>query len=142
MRFSSRRIGGAKPHERAADHSSASPYEPIVGFSRAVRVGNILAVAGTTAGSGGRSVAIGDPAAQTRAILETIETALAEAGASLNDVVRTRIYLVDIAHWEAIGREHGEFFGDIRPANSMLKVSAFVGREWLVEIEADAVVPS
>ncbi len=95
--------------------SSASPYEQIVGFSRVVRVGNIVAVAGTTAGSGGRSVAIGDPAAQTRA---------------------------DIAHWEAIGREHGEFFGDIRPANSMLKVSAFVGREWLVEIEADAVVPS
>lgn len=121
--------------------SSQSPYEPIVGFSRAVRVGNIVAVAGTTAGSAGRPVAIGDPAAQTRAILETIEQALAEAGASLKDVVRTRIYLTDIDHWEAVGRVHGEFFGEIRPANSMFQVTAFVRPEWLVEIEADAVVP-
>lgn len=120
--------------------SSRSPYEPIVGFSRAVRVGNIVAVAGTTAGSGGKPVAIGDPAAQTRAILETIEQALAEAGASLKDVVRTRVYLTDIAHWEAVGRVHGEFFGEIRPANSMFQVTAFVRPEWLVEIEADAVV--
>ena len=122
--------------------SSGSPYEPIVGFSRAVRVGNIVAVAGTTAGSGGKPVTIGDPAAQTRAILETIEKALAEAGARLKDVVRTRIYLVDIAHWEAVGRVHGEFFGDIRPANSMFQVTGFVRPEWLVEIEADAVVPA
>jgi enamine deaminase RidA (YjgF/YER057c/UK114 family) len=121
--------------------SSRSPYEPIVGFSRAVRVGNFIAVSGTTAGSGGNPVAIGDPAAQTRAILETIEKALAEAGASLKEVVRTRIYLVDIAHWEAVGRVHGEFFGDIRPANTMLQVSGFVSPDWLVEIEADAVVP-
>ncbi|HSD91872.1 MAG TPA: RidA family protein [Methyloceanibacter sp.] len=120
--------------------SSRSPYEPIVGFSRAVRVGNIVAVAGTTAGSGGKPVAIGDPAAQTRAILETIEQALAEAGASLKDVVRTRVYLTDIAHWEAVGRVHGEFFGEIRPANSMFQVTAFVRPEWLVEIEVDAVV--
>lgn len=120
--------------------SSRSPYEPIVGFSRAVRVGNIVAVAGTTAGSGGKPVAIGDPAAQTRAILETIEQALAEAGASLKDVVRTRVYLTDIAHWEAVGRVHGEFFGEIRPANSMFQVAAFVRPEWLVEIEVDAVV--
>lgn len=121
--------------------SSRSPYEPIVGFSRVVRVGNIVAVAGTTAGSGGKPVAIGDPAAQTHAILETIAQALAEAGASLKDVVRTRIYLTDIAHWEAVGRVHGEFFGEIRPANSMFQVTAFVRPEWLVEIEADAVVP-
>jgi enamine deaminase RidA (YjgF/YER057c/UK114 family) len=120
--------------------SSGSPYEPIVGFCRAVRVGNIVAVSGTTAGSGGKPVAIGDPAAQTRAILETIEKALADAGASLKDVVRTRIYLVDIAHWEVVGRVHGEIFGDIRPANSMFQVTAFVRPEWLVEIEADAVV--
>jgi enamine deaminase RidA (YjgF/YER057c/UK114 family) len=121
--------------------SSGSPFEPIVGFSRAVRVGNIVAVAGTTAGSGGKPVAIGDPAAQTRAIIETIAQALADAGASLKDVVRTRIYLTDIAHWEVVGRVHGEFFADIRPANSMFQVTAFVRPEWLVEIEADAVVP-
>jgi len=120
--------------------SSASPYEPIVGFSRAVRAGNFIAVSGTTAGSGGKPVAIGDPAAQTRAIIEVIEKALADLGGSLNDVVRTRIYLVDIAHWEAVGRVHGEFFADIRPANSMFQVTAFVRPEWLIEIEADAVV--
>ena len=121
--------------------SSGSPYEPIVGFSRAVRVGNLVAVSGTTAGSSGKPVAIGDPAAQTRAIIETIEKALADAGASLKDVVRTRIYLIDIAHFEAVGRVHGEFFGDIRPANSTFQVTAFVRPEWLVEIEADAVIP-
>jgi enamine deaminase RidA (YjgF/YER057c/UK114 family) len=120
--------------------SSASPYEPIVGFSRAVRAGNFIAVSGTTAGSGGKPVATGDPAAQTRAIIEVIEKALADLGGSLNDVVRTRIYLVDIAHWEAVGRVHGEFFADIRPANSMFQVTAFVRPEWLVEIEAAAVV--
>ncbi len=99
----------------------AAPYlEPLV------RVGKIVAVSGTTAGSGGKPVAIGDPAAQTRAILDTIEKALAEDGASLEDVVRTRIYLIDIAHWEAVGRVHGEFFGNIRPANSMFQVTAFV----------------
>ncbi len=120
--------------------SSASPYEPIVGFSRAVRAGDFIAASGTTAGSGGKPVPIGDPAAQTRAIIEVIEKALADLGGSLNDVVRTRIYLVDIAHWEAVGRVHGEFFADIRPANSMFQVTAFVRPEWLVEIEADAVV--
>jgi enamine deaminase RidA (YjgF/YER057c/UK114 family) len=122
--------------------SSGSPYEPVIGFSRAVRVGTIVAVGGTTAGSGGKPVAIGDPAAQTRAILEIIEKALADAGASLKDVVRTRTYLVDIAHWEAVGRVHGEFFGDIRPASSMLQVTGFISSDWLVEIEADAVVSS
>ena len=130
------------PHEAKRQLvSSASPYEPIVGFSRAVRVGNFVAVSGTTAGSGGKPVAIGDPATQTRAIIEVIEKALADAGASLKDVVRTRIYLTDILHWEAVGRVHGEFFADIRPANSMFQVTAFVRPEWLVEIEADAVVP-
>jgi enamine deaminase RidA (YjgF/YER057c/UK114 family) len=121
--------------------SSGSPYQPVIGFSRAVRVGNIVAVGGTAAGSGGKPVAIGDPAAQTRAILEIIEKALAEAGASLTDVIRTRIYLLDIAHWEAVGRVHGEFFGDIRPVSSMLQVSGLISPDWLVEIEADAVVP-
>ena len=128
------------PHEAKRQLvSSASPYEPIVGFSRAVRVGNFVAVSGTTAASGGKPVAIGDPAAQTRAIIEVIGKALADA--SLKDVVRTRIYLTDISHWEAVGRAHGEFFADIRPANSMFQVTAFVRPEWLVEIEADAVVP-
>lgn len=130
------------PHEAKRQLvSSASPYEPIVGFSRAVRVGNFVAVSGTTATSGVKPVAIGDPAAQTRAIIEVIGKALADAGASLKDVVRTRIYLTDISHWEAVGRAHGEFFADIRPANSMFQVTAFVRPEWLVEIEADAVVP-
>jgi enamine deaminase RidA (YjgF/YER057c/UK114 family) len=121
--------------------SSGSPYEPIIGFSRAVRVGNIIAVGGTAAGSGGGPVAKGDPAAQTRAILEIIAKALADAGAGLEDVIRTRSYLVDGAHWEAVGRVHGEFFGDIRPASTMLQVSRFIDPDWLVEIEADAVVP-
>jgi enamine deaminase RidA (YjgF/YER057c/UK114 family) len=120
--------------------SSGSPYEPIIGFSRAVRVGTIIAVGGTAAGSAGKPVAIGDPAAQTRAILEIIAKALEDAGASLKDVIRTRIYLVDVAHWEAVGRVHGEFFGDIRPASTMLEVSGFINPDWLVEIEADAVV--
>jgi enamine deaminase RidA (YjgF/YER057c/UK114 family) len=121
--------------------SSGSPYEPIVGFSRAVRVGNLVAVSGTTAGSSGKPVAIGDPAAQTRAILETIAKALSDAGASLKDVVRTRVYLVDMVHFDAVGRVHGEFFGEIRPANTTLQVSAFVNPDYLVEIEADAVIP-
>ena len=120
--------------------SSGSPYEPIIGFSRTVRIDNIVAVGGTTAGSGGKPVAISDPAAQTRAILEIIERALADAGASLKDVIRTRTYLVDIAHWEAVGRVHGEFFADIRPTSSMLQVTGFISPEWLVEIEADAVL--
>jgi enamine deaminase RidA (YjgF/YER057c/UK114 family) len=122
--------------------SSGSPYEPIIGFSRAVRAGNIVAVGGTTAGSGGKPVAIGDPAAQTRAILEIIAKALQDAGAGLNDVIRTRIYLVDIAHWEAVGRVHGEFFDVIRPASSILQVTRFINPDWLVEIEADAVLPA
>lgn len=122
--------------------SSGSVYEPIIGFSRAVRIGNIVAIGGTTAGSGGKKAAVGDPAAQTRATLEVIAKALADAGASLKDVIRTRVYLVDVSHWEEVGRVHGEFFGDIRPASSMLEVSGFIDRDWLVEIEADAVVPN
>ncbi len=121
--------------------SSGSPYESIVGYSRAVRVGNIVAVSGTTAASGGKPVAIGDPAAQTRAIFEVIAKALDEAGASLKDVVRTRVYLVDMEHFEAVGGVHGEVFADIRPANTTLQVSGFVSPDWLVEIEVEAVVP-
>lgn len=120
--------------------SSGSPYESIVGYSRAVRVGDLVFVSGTTAASGGKPVAIGDPEAQTRAILETIEAALNDAGGSLKDVVRTRVYLVDIAHFDAVGKVHGEVFGDIRPANTTLQVSSFVSADWLVEIEVDAVL--
>jgi enamine deaminase RidA (YjgF/YER057c/UK114 family) len=122
--------------------SSGSPYESIIGFSRAVRVGNIVAVGGTAAGSVGKMVGVGDPAAQTRAILEIIGKALQDAGARLEDVIRTRIYLVDIAHWKMVGRMHGEVFGDIRSAANILEVSRFINPEWLVEIEADAVVSS
>jgi enamine deaminase RidA (YjgF/YER057c/UK114 family) len=122
--------------------SSGSPYESIIGFSRAVRVGNIVAVGGTAAGSVGKMVGVGDPAAQTRAIVEIIGKALQDAGARLEDVIRTRIYLVDIAHWKMVGRMHGEVFGDIRPAANILEVSRFINPEWLVEIEADAVVSS
>jgi enamine deaminase RidA (YjgF/YER057c/UK114 family) len=120
--------------------SSGSPYEPTIGFSRAVRVGNVVAVGGTTAGSGGKPVALGDPGAQTRATLTIIEAALRQAGASLSDVIRTRIYLADVSHWEAVGRVHGEVFGDIRPASTMIEVSRFIDPDWLVEIEADAVI--
>jgi enamine deaminase RidA (YjgF/YER057c/UK114 family) len=119
--------------------TSGSPFEPIIGFSRAVRIGNIVAVGGTTAGSGGKPVAV-DPAAQTRVILEIVAKALEDAGAALDDVIRTRIYLTDIAHWEAVGRVHGEVFGDIRPASSILQVTRFINPDWLVEIEADAVI--
>ncbi len=121
--------------------SSGSPYEKTIGFSRAVRVGNIVAVSGTTAASGGKPVAVGDAAAQTRAIFEVIAKALDEAGASLKDVVRTRVYLVDMADFDAVGRVHGEVFADIRPANTTLQVSGFVSPDWLVEIEVEAVMP-
>jgi enamine deaminase RidA (YjgF/YER057c/UK114 family) len=120
--------------------TSGSPYEPVIGFSRAVRVGNIIAVGGTAAGSSGKPAAKGDVGAQTRVCLEIIAKALEEAGASLKDVVRTRAYLVNIADWEVAGRVHGEFFGAIRPASTMLEVSRFIDPDWLVEIEADAVV--
>ena len=132
--------GLVKPAEDRVRVSSGSRFEPIIGFSRAVRVGNFVAVGGTTAASGGQSVAIGDPEAQTRATLAIIAKALEGAGASLADVIRTRIYLVDISHWEAVGRVHGEFFGEIRPATSMFEVSRFIDPDWLVEIEAEAIV--
>jgi enamine deaminase RidA (YjgF/YER057c/UK114 family) len=106
-----------------------------------VRVGNFISVSGTTAGSGSKPVAIGDAEAQTRAIFETISAALNQAGASLKDVVRTRVYLIDIGHFEAVSRVHGEIFAEIRPANTTLQVSSFVSPDWLVEIEVDAVLP-
>jgi|SRR5436190_17140281 len=121
--------------------SSGSPYEPKIGISRAVRVGNIIAVSGTAPlGPDGRTVAKGDAAGQARRCLEIITTALEQAGASLHDVVRTRTLLLRIEDWQAVAAIHGEFFTNIRPANTVMQVARFIDPEWLVEFEADAVI--
>jgi len=122
---------------------SGAPWESIVGYSRAVRIGPHVAVSGTApVGENGEVVGIGDAYAQTKRCIEIVEAALGEAGATLGDVVRTRMFVTDISQWEAIGRAHGESFGDILPATAMVEVSQLIDPDMLVEIEADAIVGS
>lgn len=121
--------------------SSGSPYEPRLGISRAVRTGSIIAVSGTAPiGPDGKNVGRGDAAAQARRCFEIVREALAKAGASLDDVVRTRVLLTRMEDWKEVGKVHGEIFGSIRPANTTMQVSGFIDPEWLVEVEVDAVI--
>ncbi|MFQ5851682.1 MAG: RidA family protein [Candidatus Binatia bacterium] len=122
---------------------TASPYEPRIGISRAVRVGQIIAVTGTAPlGPDGKTVGQGDPRVQARRCFEIIAETLEKLGSSLSDVIRTRIFLTCIEDWESVAQVHGELFRDIRPATTIMQVTAFISPEWLIEIEADAVVPT
>lgn len=121
--------------------SSGSPYESLFGFCRAIRVGDVIKIAGTAPiGPDGKTVGPGDPAAQARRIFQIWEEALGKLDASLNDVVRTRMYLTRIDDWEAVGKAHGEFFADVRPVSTLVQVAKLIDPDWLVEFEAEAIV--
>jgi len=123
--------------------SSGSPFEPKIGISRAVRIGRFVSVSGTAPlGPDGRTVCAGDPGGQARRCLEIIGTALGKAGGSLHDVIRTRTFLTRVDDWQAVAAVHGEVFREIRPANTIVQIGRFIDPEWLVEIEADAVLQS
>jgi enamine deaminase RidA (YjgF/YER057c/UK114 family) len=120
--------------------SSGAPWEAIIGYSRAVRIGNIIEVTGTVAADENGAVAVGDAYAQTQFIIKKIEKVLEQAGATLADVVRTRMFVTDISQWEAYGRAHGEFFGEIRPCTTMVEVTKLISPEYVIEIEATAIL--
>lgn len=121
--------------------SSGAVWESKVGYSRAVRIGNVVEVSGTVSADGDKIVGVGDPYEQTKHALAKIEAVLVKAGATLHDVVRTRMFVTDISKWEEVGRAHGEFFGGIRPVTTMVEVSALIHPDLMVEIEATAIVP-
>jgi enamine deaminase RidA (YjgF/YER057c/UK114 family) len=131
----------SKPKRQSV--SSGSPYEPMIGISRAVRIGQVIAVSGTAPiGQDGKTVGVGDPAAQARRCFEIVKQALEKLGASLDDVIRARVFLTRIGDWKVVAEVHGEYFRGVRPASTFVQVSRFVDPDWLVEVEVDAVAPA